>query len=140
MLGWIALLARSQASKDAEILVLRHQLLVLRRQAGTPKPSLADRAIIAGWQKDNPSAKLGSFGPPAYGAAQVAMAAISKACKTDGGVLKSRRDVIKQVRSVQVPNWILGGTFKFSTKTNDPLNGKFTIFQIQSDGKYKVVN
>ena len=29
--GWIALLARSQASKDAEILVLRHQLAVLRR-------------------------------------------------------------------------------------------------------------
>ncbi|MCW2939011.1 MAG: Integrase catalytic region [Actinomycetia bacterium] len=47
VLGWIALLARSQASKDAEILVLRHQLLDLRRQAGTPKPSLADRAIIA---------------------------------------------------------------------------------------------
>src|SRR3989440_5791337 len=40
----------------------------------------ADKAIIAGWQKDNPSAKLGSFGPPAYGAAQVAMAAIAKAC------------------------------------------------------------
>ncbi|MGH3389549.1 MAG: hypothetical protein ACRDOO_11810 [Actinomadura sp.] len=30
--GWIALLARSQASKDAEILELRHQLAVLRRQ------------------------------------------------------------------------------------------------------------
>jgi branched-chain amino acid transport system substrate-binding protein len=99
-----------------------------------------DRAIIAGWQKDNPSAKLGSFGPPAYGAAQVAMAAISKACKADGGALKSRRDVIKQVKRVQIPNWILGGTFKFSTKTNDPLNGKFTIFQIQSNGDYKVVN
>jgi putative transposase len=46
VLGWIALLARSEASKDAEILVLRHQLLVLRRQAGAPKPSWADRAII----------------------------------------------------------------------------------------------
>ena len=45
--GWIALLARSQASKDAEILVLRHQLLVLRRQVDTPKPSWADRAIIS---------------------------------------------------------------------------------------------
>ena len=28
--GWIALLSRSQASKDVEILVLRHQLSVLR--------------------------------------------------------------------------------------------------------------
>lgn len=45
--GWIALLARSQASKDAEILVLRHQLAVLRRQVATPRPSWADRAIIS---------------------------------------------------------------------------------------------
>ena len=33
----------------------------------------------------------------------------------------------------------LGGSFRFSSKTNDPFNGRFTIFQIQSDGKYKVV-
>jgi hypothetical protein len=39
MFGWIALLARSQTSKDAEILVLRHQLAVLRRQVATPRPS-----------------------------------------------------------------------------------------------------
>jgi len=45
--GWIALLARSQASKDAEILVLRHQLAVLRRQVATPRPSWADRAILS---------------------------------------------------------------------------------------------
>jgi putative transposase len=45
--GWIALLARSQASKDAEILVLRHQLTVVRRQVATPRPSWADRAILS---------------------------------------------------------------------------------------------
>ncbi|GAA4638270.1 hypothetical protein GCM10023196_095300 [Actinoallomurus vinaceus] len=45
--GWIALLARSQASKDAEILVLRHQLAVLRRQGAAPRPSWADQAILA---------------------------------------------------------------------------------------------
>jgi putative transposase len=45
--GWIALLARSQASKDAEILVLRHQLAVLRRQVAVPRPSWADRAIVS---------------------------------------------------------------------------------------------
>jgi branched-chain amino acid transport system substrate-binding protein len=99
-----------------------------------------DAKIIAGWKKDNPNATLGSFGPPAYGAAQVAMAAIAKACAADGGSLKSRADVIKQVRKVVIKNWILGGTFRFSTKTNDPLNGRFTIFQIQPNGSYKVVN
>jgi putative transposase len=47
VLGWIILLVRSEASKDAEILLLRHQVLVLRRQVGAPKLSWADRAIIS---------------------------------------------------------------------------------------------
>ncbi|GAB2810270.1 hypothetical protein GCM10027176_13620 [Actinoallomurus bryophytorum] len=47
ILGWLALLARSDASKEAEILVLRHQLAVLRRQVARPRPSWADRAMIA---------------------------------------------------------------------------------------------
>jgi branched-chain amino acid transport system substrate-binding protein len=99
----------------------------------------ADKAIIAGWKKDNPGKAVGSFGPPAYGAAQVMMNAIKKACVADNGVIKQRRDVLRQVKKVSVPNWILGGTFHFSTKSNDPLNAKFYIFQIQSDGSYKLV-
>ena len=45
--SWSALLARSDASKDAEILVLRHQLAALRRQVIRPRPSWADRAVIS---------------------------------------------------------------------------------------------
>lgn len=35
--GWMALLARSSASKDAELLMLRHEVSVLRRQNPRPK-------------------------------------------------------------------------------------------------------
>jgi hypothetical protein len=38
LLGTITLLLRSDVSKEAEILVLRHQLTVLRRQIARPKP------------------------------------------------------------------------------------------------------
>ena len=47
--------------------------------------------------------------------------------------------MLRQVKSVRIPKWILGGSFRFSTKTNDPLNAKFYIFQIQSNGSYKLV-
>ena len=45
--GWLVLLGRSQASKDAEIMVLRHEVSVLRRQVTQPKPDWADRAVLA---------------------------------------------------------------------------------------------
>jgi len=47
LFGWLALLARSDAGKDAEILVFRHEVAVLRRQAARPRPDWADRAVIA---------------------------------------------------------------------------------------------
>lgn len=37
--GWFALLARSNRAKNAEILILRHQVAVLQRQARTPRLS-----------------------------------------------------------------------------------------------------
>jgi len=45
--GWLLLLGRSQASKNAEIMVLRHEVMVLRRQVAQPRPDWADRAILA---------------------------------------------------------------------------------------------
>ena len=47
LFGWLALLARSDTSKDVEILILRHEVAVLRRQVARPKPDWADRAVIA---------------------------------------------------------------------------------------------
>jgi putative transposase len=46
--GWMALLARSAASKDAELLVLRQEVAVLRRQNPKPKLDWADRMVLAG--------------------------------------------------------------------------------------------
>jgi hypothetical protein len=45
--GWLVLLGRSEASKDAEIMVLRHEVAVLRRPVAQPKPDWADRAVLA---------------------------------------------------------------------------------------------
>jgi hypothetical protein len=57
-LSWLALLARSSTSKDAEILALRHEIAVLRR----PNPRLhlnwADRAVLAALSRLLPSPAL----------------------------------------------------------------------------------
>jgi len=100
----------------------------------------SSKALIAGWQKDNPDAKLGSFGPPAYLAAEVALNAMKRACDAGKGQIKNRKDVTRNIKKINLKTTILGGGFRFSTKSNDPLNARFYIFQIQSNGTYKLVN
>ena len=47
VLGWLALLARSDTTKDVEILTLRHEVAVLRRTNPHPKMSWLDAPCSA---------------------------------------------------------------------------------------------
>ena len=45
VLSWLALLARTDATKDVEILLVRHEVAVLRRHNPRPRLSWVDRAL-----------------------------------------------------------------------------------------------
>ena len=56
--GWLAVLARSERTKDVEILILRHQVAVLQRQIKAPRLSWADRAVLAALARLLPGSQL----------------------------------------------------------------------------------
>jgi putative transposase len=56
VVSWLALLARSSSSKDAEILALRHEVAVLRRTAPRLHLSWTDRAVFAALARVLPKA------------------------------------------------------------------------------------
>jgi len=47
VLSWLSLLVRSDAAKDIEILVLRHEVAVLRRHNPHPTVTWIDRAFLS---------------------------------------------------------------------------------------------
>ena len=47
LLSWLTLLPRASSSKDIELLVLRHEVAVLRRTNPRPRLNWADRALFA---------------------------------------------------------------------------------------------
>src|SRR5690349_17828870 len=55
MLSWLALLARSDTTKDVEILTLRHEVAVLRRTNARPKISWHDRAVLSALSRLRPT-------------------------------------------------------------------------------------
>ena len=56
VISWLALLARSSSSKNAEILTLRQEVAVLRRANPKPRLSWSDRAVLAALARILPKA------------------------------------------------------------------------------------
>ena len=77
-MAWFGLLARSSRSKNVEILVLRHEVAVLRRQVRRPQLSWADRAVFAALTR------------------LLSQAACLQRIVTPATILRWHRDLIKQ--------------------------------------------
>ena len=63
LLGCLTVLSRGQAPKDAELLVLRHENAVLRRQVGRVRYEPADRLWLAALSRLVPRRRWGEVFP-----------------------------------------------------------------------------
>lgn len=96
------------------------------------------KALVEQWKKANPGRTFSSFGPPAYGAVQALAYAAKRACAKKTSITRS--DIRLKIKQGLIPNFVLTGQpFRFSTKTNDPLNAAFWLYEVQSDGSQKQV-
>ena len=78
----------------------------------------------------------GAFGAPSWVAVQALAMAISKSC-SDGKV--SRAEVLRNVRKVNMPKSLLGKPVAFLPNGDVKGGINFSIFQIQEDHSYKLV-
>jgi hypothetical protein len=62
LLEFAVLTARSDDAKEVELLALRHEVAVLRRQVGRPAYQPADRALLAAFSCLLPRARWAAFG------------------------------------------------------------------------------
>ena len=60
LLGYLMMLARHRVSKDAELLVLRHENAVLRRQVGRVRYEPGDRLWLAALSRLVPRRRWGA--------------------------------------------------------------------------------
>jgi ABC-type branched-subunit amino acid transport system substrate-binding protein len=94
----------------------------------------ADKPIVADFTRR--FGKTINFGVPSWVAVQALAMSISKSC-ADGKV--SRAEVLKNIKSVKMAKSLLGKPVAF-LKNGDVKGGiSFSIFQVQGDGSYKLV-
>src|SRR3954462_4287757 len=61
ILGLTLLMSRTSSSKDVELLILRHEVAVLRRTHPRPRPDWADRPVLAALIRRLPQARCGGI-------------------------------------------------------------------------------
>jgi len=96
----------------------------------------SDKGVIdAFFKKYGSNGPLTTYGPPAYVAAQMLVAAVAKAC-SDGTA--TRAEVYGDLLKTQLSSSILGHAIRFTSKGEDEL-ARFVIFQIQKNGVPHVI-